>query len=87
MLDWIGGIATWLSQGINKIFLNGSPDMTVSARCHLNRDKPGWKRARRIINAVFFFQEDHCASSFQSDVRYAVRVLTAHGQNRAPEAE
>lgn len=80
MLDWIGGIATWLSQGINCVCLKGSPDMTVSARCHLNRHKPKWATARRVINAAFFFQEDHCKSSFQSDVRYAVRVLTAQGE-------
>ncbi len=78
MRDWLLGIAAWLSQGLNKILLNGSPDMTVSARCHLNRHRPNWNRARRVINAAFFWQDDHCKASFQSDVNYAVHVLTAH---------
>ena len=79
MGDWIGGIAAWLSQGINCWILRGSPDMTVSARCYINRDKPKWARAYRIINRVFFWQDDHCKSSFRSDVMYAIAVLTEHG--------
>lgn len=77
MRDWIGGIAAWLSQGINCALLKGNPDMTVSARCHLNRERPRWRTARKIINRIFFWQADHCKSSFQSDVAYAVLVMTA----------
>lgn len=78
MRDWIGGIATWLSQGINCALLSGSPDMTVSARCFINRNKPRWRVGYTIINRIFFWQDDHCKSSFRSDVVYALSVLTHH---------
>lgn len=76
MRDWLGGIATRISQGLNCWLLKGNPDMTVSARCHLNQDLPRWRTARKIINRLFFWQDDHCKSSFRSDVVYAVWVLT-----------
>lgn len=78
MRDWIGGMATWLSQGINCALLRGNPDMTVSARCHISRDKLRWRIARRVINAAFFWQDDHCKASFSSDVAYAKLVTAAH---------
>lgn len=84
MLEYFGGIATWLSQGANCVLLKGSPDMTVSARCHVNQHLPGWGRARKIINRVFFWQADHCASSFASDVSYAHEVLDAAQLTKTP---
>lgn len=82
MRDWISGVATWLSQGLNCWLLSGSPDMTVSARCYINRGRPKWGRAYRIINRLFFWQANHCKSSFRSDVVYALAVLTEHGGDR-----
>lgn len=81
MLDYFGGIATWLSQGANKILLNGSPDMTISARCHINQHRPGWRTARKIINQLFFWQDDHCARSFASDAAYARKILAIIERN------
>lgn len=78
MRDWLWGIAAWLSQGLNKIVLNGSPDMTVSARCYVNRNRPRWRTGYRLINRVFFWQANHCQSSFHSDVMFAVTVLAVH---------
>ena len=75
VLAWLGGIATWISQGLNVILLRGSPDMTVSARCHLLQHQPGWKEARRVINGLFFWQDDHCRSSFRADLAYAQWVI------------
>lgn len=76
--NYFTGIAAWFSQGMNAIVLGGHHDMTVSARCHINRHRPGWRTARRIINRIFFWQQDHCKSSFRSDVMYAMAVLTHH---------
>jgi len=76
MRDWIGGIAAWLSQGVNCAILRGSPDMTVSARCYVSRRLPRWRTAYRIINRIVFWQKDHCKISFQSDILYANRVLS-----------
>lgn len=68
-------VAAWLSQGANCVFLNGSHDQTVSARAYLNRNDPMWRWAYLTINAVFFWQEDHCLSSQLADVEYARSVL------------
>ena len=76
MIEWLGGIAAWISQGINCVFLSGSPDMTVSSRCHINRNKPRWRTARAVINKIFFWQEDHCKASFRSDVGFAMTIIT-----------
>ena len=75
MRDWIGGVAAWLSQGINCAVLKGSPDMTVSARCYVYRDKAYWRIAYVVINRIVFWQKDHCKLSFQSDIVYANWVL------------
>lgn len=83
MRDWIGGIAAWCSRGVNCICLKGNPSMTVSARCFINREHESWNRARRIINTLFFWQADHCKVSFQSDVAYAMRVLTVRNTIKA----
>lgn len=81
MLNYFGGIATWLSQGINCVLLKGNPDMTVSARCHINQHRPRWRTARNIINRIFFWQDDHCAQSFSSDVAYAHKILAILDRN------
>lgn len=76
MRRYITGVASWLSQGLNAVFLNGNPDMTLSSRCYLNRDKKNWNRARKVINALFFWQENHCKASFQSDRDNALDLLS-----------
>lgn len=74
-MDYLLGVLVWLSQGLNAVLLAGHPDMTVSARCHVNRHRTGWKHLRRVLNAAFFWQVDHCASSFASDVNYSRQIL------------
>jgi hypothetical protein len=81
-VQWFTGIMAWVSQGLNVIFLRGSQDMTVSARCHVLQDRPGWKQARRVINGLFFWQEDHCYSSFKSDLAYARWVCAISADRR-----
>ena len=47
----------------------GYPDETFSCRAH-REAKSGqwfWKTARRLINATFFWQNDHCLESYQSE--------------------
>lgn len=68
-------IFAWLSQGFNCVVLLGSHDQTVSARAYLNRERTGWGQLYRAINAVFFWQDDHCFQSFLDDVDFAKEVL------------
>ena len=67
------GIA-WLSQGINWFFLGGHHDQTVSARAYVNRNDPMWAVVYRTINAIFFWQGDHCLQSHLEDMAFAKQV-------------
>lgn len=82
MVAYLIRIATLFSQAINTIFLLGTPDMTVSARCYINRDKPYWRVAYKVINAIFWFQTDHCRESFEDDIKYAEEVMKHVESNR-----
>ena len=75
MVDYFVRIAAWLSQGINCILLGGLHDQTVSARAYLNRDKKIWGLVYSGLNSVFFWQEDHCRASHESDVQFAEMIL------------
>ena len=73
-------IAAWLSQGVNCILLAGHHDVTVSARAYLNRKRSrGWYAAYRTLNAVFFWQEDHCRGPYLADVIWASQLLEIEG--------
>jgi hypothetical protein len=75
ILEQLSRIAAWLSQGANCILLGGHHDCTVSARCYLQREQAGWSLAYRVVNALFFWQADHCYESFQRDVEWAKQVI------------
>ena len=74
-MSYLTRVAAWLSQGINCVLLNGSPDQTVSARAYVNRSDPVWGSTYHVINAIFFWQEDHCRDSHLADVNFAREVL------------
>lgn len=73
-------LLAWFSQTINLWFLFGHHDQTISARCYVNRHKRGWGRAYRTINALFWWMDDHCKSSFERDVEFAKEVLAVDNQ-------
>ena len=75
MMDYLLRVAAWFSQGLNCVFLNGSPDQTVSARAYLNQKDKYWGYAHSGINMVFFWQKDHCRKSHEADVRFAKSIL------------
>jgi hypothetical protein len=79
MRRYLQNIAVWLSQTAHVLLFprTGNPDLTISARAHIEAEvygHPRWTRARDIINLMFFWQRDHCALSFAVDVRHAERV-------------
>lgn len=60
----------WLDQGLN-VLLGGSADETFSSRAHRRwRDTTlrRWKVARAVINAIFFWQDDHCFEAYRAEV-------------------
>jgi len=71
-------ISQWLSQGVNVLLFNGSPDETLSGRSWRQGVLLGnarWARAARIIDRLFWFDPDHCRKSHQADIAFARAIL------------
>ena len=55
---------------LNVFILNGSEDHTTSGRvgwkCE-NEPNKYWLLAKKLINSVFFWQDDHCKDSIETD--------------------
>lgn len=49
--------------------VGGWADETLSARAWRCREaRTHWRMAYRVINAVFFWQADHCRASYESEL-------------------
>ena len=75
MKIWLLRVAAWISQTANLFLLAGHHDQTISARCYVNRHKPGWRTGYKLVNSIFFWQDDHCHSSHLRDVEFAIQVI------------
>lgn len=64
---YLENLAIAFGQLFNALF-NGACDETLSARAH--RLSFGRERhwPKRILNAIFFWQDDHCKASYESEV-------------------
>jgi len=47
--------------------IGGWPDETTSSRAHRQQRKLRWRIVRRVINAAFFWQRDHCESAWLAE--------------------
>ncbi len=45
------------------------PDETFSARCWREREKPFWGRMRRLVDRLFWWDQNHCKGSFDNEIR------------------
>jgi precorrin-6B methylase 2 len=68
------------SRAFNAIFLGGSTAQTTSSRAHLDKRL---RALRRIINAAFFWQDDHCALAWADEVQRAKRTLELNEASNA----
>lgn len=55
-------------QFVNALIANGMADETPSARAYRNRRKKGWGRACTVLNAIFFWQDNHCKEAYESEM-------------------
>lgn len=64
--------ATWsaCSQLANVLLLQGHPNESISGRCH----REGW-RFKKVVNAIFFWQADHCRGAYSKDLKWANEYL------------
>lgn len=66
------------SQLINVLVFDGSPDETVSGRAYRQGILQGdakWAQRRKIINRLFFWDDDHCLKSHSQDRRMAEALI------------
>ena len=59
-----------LSQLANVVLLNGNPNESLSGRAWRTQSK--WYK---VIDALFFFDKDHCQKSHENDIAYAKKLL------------
>lgn len=69
------------SRFINAVFFCGSTAQTLSARAYIDgEDSLFWRRMGRLINALFFWQDDHIRTAWEMEVeraRYVLRRIKA----------
>jgi len=75
-MSYFWNILEAISQLAHAVFLGGNPNITFSARCFLERNKNKyWAWGYKTLNKVFFWQEDHCRSSWVEDIVFARKAL------------
>ena len=85
LLKYLVRVGDAVSQLFNVVFLLGdNPNESLSGRCYrqavLGPDpKKRWYYAYRGINILFFWQEDHCRSSYLMEVYRAHLLLDSVG--------
>ena len=47
----------------------GWADETFSARCHRRRGDWLWNFYRKIVNGIFFWQDDHCKQAYINEIK------------------
>jgi hypothetical protein len=73
-------MASLASRTVNATIYGGSMHQTLSARAHIEaRSDAEWAKRERRINRVFFWQADHCAQSWLSEVTRARKTLQRNG--------
>lgn len=58
--------AVALDQLLNAV-TGGWADETLSARCWRKRANRKWNRARKILDALFFWQKAHCKEAYDAE--------------------
>lgn len=59
-----------LDQLLNAL-IGGMADESISARAYRNDSKTGkrrWRIARRVIDALFFWEPEHCKNAYLSEI-------------------
>ena len=71
-------VVSLLSRAVNAFLFGGSTAQTLSARAYQDSlTSAKWARRRRIIDAIFFWDRDHCRRWYHEDIermRHALRV-------------
>lgn len=66
LVAYLVNVFTAASQTVNALAA-GAPDESLSSRAHRLQHRAGWRVVRRVVNAVFWWQADHCLEAWQSE--------------------
>lgn len=73
-------LVSLLSRTINAVFYAGSMHQTLSSRAHIEaRTDDKWRATEARINGIFFWQDNHCADAWLSEVTRARKTLQRNG--------
>lgn len=62
-------LALAIDQLLNVLICNGEPDETMSSAAYrMERDGRFWGFMRPVIDALFWFQTDHCRKAYESEL-------------------
>ena len=68
---WLIRLLDSFSQVLNVALLNGDANESVSGRAY----RENWSAAVKIIDAVFWFDFDHCRNAYLSDLARAYALV------------
>lgn len=74
MWGYLIRVGNSLSQLVNVVLLNGHPDECLSGRAYRTQTK--W--AITVIDFLFFWDPEHCRTSYFNDLSNAGRVMSRH---------
>jgi hypothetical protein len=64
---YLMGIWSATSQWLNVVLLLGHPNESISGRSY----REPWPLAMKIINALHFWQNNHCRGAYNKDLEWA----------------
>ena len=67
ILHWLKQVLVAFDQFVNTL-IGGWADETFSARCWRLRDRTVWGALRLVVDALLFFDKNHCEESYKSEL-------------------
>lgn len=69
-------VVSLISRVINAVVFKGSMQQTLSARAYvMSHGEPKWEHRRKIIDTIFFWEDQHCRNAWLAEVDRARRTL------------
>lgn len=78
-MSYFSNLFNAASRYANVLLLNGSPTESISSRAC----RSGWVRTVRVINAVFWWQSNHCRGADNKEVEAARAYVERHDEASA----
>ena len=68
-MNYLARLLLAIDQLLNVAICNGEPDETMSSAAYrMERDGRFWGFMRQVIDALFWFQSQHCKKAYESEL-------------------